>query len=63
MLSRAARAHAYYESRDYVIPDDVLWCAPHVLPHRVILTSKTRYSGAGARQIVSEIIGRIKVPV
>jgi MoxR-like ATPase len=63
MLSRAAQAHAYYESRDYVIPDDVLWCAPHVLPHRVILTSKTRYSGAGARQIISEIIGRIKVPV
>lgn len=63
MLSRAAQAHAYFESRDHVIPDDVLWCAPHVLPHRVVLTSKTRYSGAGARQIISEIIGRIKVPV
>ncbi len=63
MLSRAAQARAYFESRDYVIPDDVLWCAPHVLPHRVILTSKTRYSGAGAKQIISEIIGRIKVPV
>jgi MoxR-like ATPase len=62
MLSRAARAHAYYESRDYVIPDDVLWCAPHVLPHRVILTSKTRYSGAGW-QIIADIIGRIKGPV
>ncbi len=63
MLSRAARAHAYYENRDYVIPDDVLWCAPHVLPHRMILTSKTRYSGTTAKQIVADIIGRIKVPV
>jgi len=63
MLSRAAQARAYFESRDYVIPDDVLWCAPHVLPHRAILTSKTRYSGTGARQIVAEIIGHIKVPV
>jgi MoxR-like ATPase len=63
MLSRAAQARAYFESRDYVIPDDVLWCAPHVLPHRVLLTSKTRYSGAGARQIIAEIISRIKVPV
>lgn len=63
MLSRAARAHAYYEGRDYVIPDDVLWCAPHVLPHRMIPTSKTRYSGTTTRQIVADIIGRIKVPV
>jgi MoxR-like ATPase len=63
MLSRAAQARAYFESRDYVIPDDVLWCAPHVLPHRVILTSKSRYGGAGARQVMADIIGRIKVPV
>jgi MoxR-like ATPase len=63
MLSRAAQAHAYYESREFVIPDDVLWCAPHVLPHRMMLTAKTRYSGATTRQIVADIIGRIKVPV
>jgi MoxR-like ATPase len=63
MLSRAAQARAYFKNRDHVIPDDVLWCAPHVLPHRVVLTSKTRYSGAGTRQIIAEIIGHIKVPV
>ncbi len=63
MLSRAAQARAYYENRQYVIPDDVLWCAPHVLPHRMILTAKTRYSGTTTRQIVSDIVSRIKVPV
>ena len=63
MLSRAAQARAYFESRDYVTPDDVLWVVPHVVPHRIILTSKTRYSGTSARQIVSDIVGRIKVPV
>lgn len=63
MLSRAAQARAYFERRDYVIPDDVLWLVPHVLPHRVILTSKTRYGGATAKQIIAEIVGRIKVPV
>jgi MoxR-like ATPase len=63
MLSRATQARAYYENREYVIPDDVLWCAPHVLPHRMILTAKTRYSGTTTRQIVSDIISRIKVPV
>ena len=63
MVSRAARARAYFQRRDYVIPDDVLWIVPYVLPHRVILTSKVRYSGATAEQIVMEVVGGIKVPV
>jgi MoxR-like ATPase len=63
MLSRAARARAYFQKRDFVIPDDVLWVAPYVLPHRILLTSKTRHGGTDARQIVTDIVGRIKVPV
>ncbi len=63
MLSRAAQARAYFVGRDFVIPDDVLWLIPHVLPHRVILTSKMRYDGATARQIIGEIVNRVKVPV
>jgi MoxR-like ATPase len=63
MLSRAAQAKAYFEGRGFVTPDDVLWLVPHVLPHRVLLTSKMRYDGATARQIVADIVGRVKVPV
>jgi len=63
MLSRAAQARAYLANRDYVIPDDVLWVVPHVVPHRILPTAKTRYSGTSARQIVSDIVGRIRVPV
>jgi len=63
MLTRAARARAFFRKRDYVIPDDVLWVAPHVLPHRILLTSKARHSGIKARQIVSDIVEHIKVPV
>ena len=63
MLSRAARARAYFQKRDYVIPDDVLWIVPYVLPHRIILSSKTHHSGITAKQIVTDIISRIKVPV
>jgi MoxR-like ATPase len=63
MLSRAARARAYFQKRDFVIPDDVLWLVPYVLPHRIILTNKTRHSGTTARQIVTDIVSRIKVPV
>jgi len=63
MLTQAARARAYFQKRDFVIPDDVLWLVPHVLPHRVLLTSKTRHSGANAEQIIMEIVSHIKVPV
>ena len=63
MISRAARARAYFQKRDFVIPDDVLWLVPYVLPHRILLTSKARHSGTTAKQIVTDIVGRIKVPV
>ena len=63
MLSRAARARAFFQKRDFVVPDDVLWLVPYVLPHRILMTSKARHSGMTARQIVTDIVGCIKVPV
>lgn len=63
MLTQASRARAYFQKRDFVIPDDVLWLVPNVLPHRVLLTSKARHSSATAEQIIMEIVSSIKVPV
>ncbi|MHC4520144.1 MAG: AAA family ATPase [Planctomycetota bacterium] len=63
MLSRAARARAYALNRDFVLPDDVAWVIPHVLPHRILLTPKMHHSGTTAQQIIAEIAGHIKVPV
>jgi len=63
MLSQASRARAFFQKRDFVIPDDVLWLVPHVLPHRILLTSKALHSGTTPKTIVSDIVGRIKVPV
>jgi len=63
MLFRAAQARAYFAMREFVLPDDVLWSVPHVLPHRVIPTSKMRYGGTTARQIIADIVSRVKVPV
>ncbi len=63
MMSRAARARAYFQKRDFVIPDDVLWLVPYVLPHRILMATTTRHSGTTAKQIIMDIVGRIKVPV
>ncbi len=35
-LQRATQALAFLENRDYAIPDDIKFLAPHVLAHRII---------------------------
>lgn len=62
MLFRSAQAAAYCRGRDYVLPDDVQYLAPFVLPHRVMLTEKARYGGLTKRQVIDDIISRVKVP-
>ena len=62
MLFRACQAAALAAGRDYVLPDDVQRLAPHVLPHRIIMTPKARYGGVSTKEIVAEILGRVKVP-
>jgi MoxR-like ATPase len=62
MLFRAAQACAFCAGREYVLPDDVQRLAPHVLPHRVMLTSKAKYSGNGKVEIVAGIVESVRVP-
>lgn len=57
----AVRAHAYYEGRDYISPDDVKALAPLVLGHRIIL--KSRKAVAEADLLIRDIIEGLPVPV
>jgi MoxR-like ATPase len=58
---QAIKAHAFYEGRDYVLPDDIKELAPLVLGHRLILKTKNFISDA--EQIIGEIVEKIPVPV
>ena len=62
MLFRACQAAALAAGRDYVLPDDVQRLAPYVLPHRMMMTSKAKYGGVSAKDVVADILGRVKVP-
>jgi len=62
-LFRAARALAAISGRDFVLPDDVKAMAPHVLPHRLILSTQARLRGRGAEEILGDILQRVPVPV
>lgn len=58
---KAAKANAYYEGRDYVVPEDIKDLATTVLGHRLIL--KARTSIYDAEGIIKEILENIPVPV
>lgn len=56
-LHRAAQALAFLEGRDYAIPDDVKFLAPHVLAHRVIPAG-----GRRAKGIVEQLLRSVPIP-
>jgi len=60
-LLKAARAMAYFEGRDYVVPGDIKDPAPLVLGHRIILKTKTYITDA--EKVVEEILYKIPVPL
>ncbi|UOQ84381.1 AAA family ATPase [Gracilibacillus salinarum] len=62
-LMKAAKAYAYIQNRDYVIPDDVVFLAPFVLAHRVILRPEAKYEGITQSKLIHQILEEIDVPV
>ena len=62
-VSRAAKANAYLEGRDYVTPDDVCAVFPDVCAHRLVLRPQARVDGVGAKDVLEGILGEIRPPV
>jgi len=58
-LLRAARAYAYLEGRDYVVPDDVKAVGPYVISHRLRTKSEKRR----VEDIMTEILEEVPVPL
>ena len=61
-LFKSAQAWAMYQGRDYVIPDDVVLVAPHVLEHRVIMKQEARLKKITALDIISRAVESVKIP-
>lgn len=62
-LYRACETYAAMQGRDYVKPDDVKRLAPHVLAHRLVMTTRTRLRGNAADTIMKDIVEAVPVPV
>ena len=61
-VPRAAKATAYLEGRDYVIPDDVCAVFPDVCVHRLILNSKARLQEYTAALILQNVLASVQKP-
>jgi len=61
-ILKTAKVTAAMMGRDFIIPDDIQYVAPHVLHHRIILTPDAEMEGRGAEAILKEIIAGLDVP-
>ena len=62
-LFRASQAWAFYNERDYVLPDDIKKMVIPVLSHRLMLKQEAKLKKINPEEILNSIVGRINVPV
>lgn len=61
-ILNASKSLAAMRGRDFVTPDDILYVAPAVLRHRIILTPEKEMEGVTPDDQVQQIIQKIEVP-
>ena len=62
-LYQTSQAWAAIHGRDFVIPDDVKYVAPHVLCHRLIISPSAQLRGRTSQELISDIVSIVPVPV
>ncbi len=60
-LNLAAKAVAYLEGRDFVLPEDIKEVAPDVLNHRIILNYEAEADGITTHHIVDTLLKKISI--
>ena len=61
-LSRMARACAFLDGRDYVIPEDVQSVFADTCAHRVLLSQKAKIEKADERAVMEELLKTVRLP-
>lgn len=61
-LMKTAKANAFLNDRDYVIPQDVQYVASMILAHRLILSYEAKMNKVSSNQIIDEIVQKIGEP-
>lgn len=59
----SSQAWAGIHGRDFVLPDDVKFMAPHVLTHRLMISPQAQLRGRQPQELVADIVDAVSVPV
>ncbi|TET97089.1 MAG: MoxR family ATPase [Anaerolineales bacterium] len=62
-LYQTSQAWAAIQGREYVLPDDVKFMAPHVLTHRLMISPQAQLRGRRPEEMVADIVDSVPVPV
>jgi MoxR-like ATPase len=62
-VCQMAKAFAFVKGREYVAPEDVAAVLVDVCAHRLVLSPKARMTENSAVDVISEIIGLVKMPI
>ena len=61
-ILNASKSLAAMRGRDFILPDDIIYVAPAVLRHRLVLTPEKEMEGATTDDVINEIIQSIEIP-
>ncbi len=60
-LNLAAKAIAYFDEREYVLPEDIKEVAPDVLNHRILLNYEAEADGVKTHDIIEAILKKVPI--
>lgn len=60
-LNLAAKAVAFFNERDYVLPEDIKEVAGDVLNHRILLNYEAEADGVSSHQIIHAILNKVQI--
>ncbi|WP_395373215.1 AAA family ATPase [Marinicella sp. W31] len=61
-LDRCARAHAFLQGRDHVLPEDIHAVAHDVLRHRIILSFEAEAEGITVDHVIDQLLQSVPLP-
>mgnify|MGYP001300412973 FL=1 len=60
-LNLAAKAVAFFNERDYVLPEDIKEIADDVMNHRILLNYEAEADGVTTHDIISRILNKVQI--
>ncbi|QHV94717.1 AAA family ATPase [Spirosoma endbachense] len=60
-LNLAAKALAYFDRREYVLPEDIKEVAPDVFNHRIMLNYEAEADGVSTLQVIDSILRKVAI--